>query len=100
MIDHLEGRNVAVPRAFKRNSAALCLKNSVLVKNFDRTTITKYLLVIPAVLRNEIFEACHDEPSSWHLGNARTLTKIKMKYYWPRLTLDITHYIRSCRDCR
>ena len=101
MIDHLEGHNVAVPRAFKRNLPAFCLKNSVLVKkNFDPGTKRNFLLVIPADLRDEILEACHDDPSSGHLGTARTLGKIKAKYYWPRLTSDVTHYVRSCRDCQ
>lgn len=101
MIDYLEGRNVAVPRAFKRNLPAFCLNNSVLVKkNFSPGTRAKYLLVIPPDLRDEILEACHDDPSSGHLGTARTIAKIKAKYFWPRLTSDVTHYVRSCRDCQ
>lgn len=43
---------------------------------------------------------CQDEPSSRHLGTAGPLGNIKTKYYWPRLTSDVTHYVRSCRDCQ
>lgn len=101
MIDYLEGRNAAVPRSFKRNLPAFSLRNSVLVrKNFSPGTRANYLLVIPADLRDEILEACHDDPSSGHLGTARTIARIKAKYFWPRLTSDVTHYVRSCRDCQ
>ncbi|KAM7282076.1 DDE-type integrase/transposase/recombinase [Ixodes scapularis] len=59
-----------------------------------------WLLVIPADLREEIFRACHDDPTAWHLGYSRTLTKIREKYYWPRLPKTVHLYTRSCHECR
>lgn len=54
IIDYLEGRNIAVPRVFKRSLPASSLKNAILgKKNFCPGTRTNYL-VIPGDLRDKI----------------------------------------------
>ncbi|KAM7281938.1 DDE-type integrase/transposase/recombinase [Ixodes scapularis] len=59
-----------------------------------------WLLVIPTDLREEIFQACHDDPTSGHLGYSRTLARIREKYYWPKLPKTVHLYTRSCHECQ
>jgi hypothetical protein len=40
-------------------------------------------LVVPKVLREEIFEMCHDSFTGAHLGQKKTLLKLSNRFYWP-----------------
>lgn len=100
LIEYLEGRTSCIPRNFARSLASFCFRNAVLYKkNFDHTEAA-YLLVVPTTLRADILRACHDEPSSGHLGFTRTLERIRRSYYWPRLAKTVKQYVRTCRDCQ
>lgn len=100
VIDFLEGKADSPPKEYRRVTSSLCLRNGILSKkNFGPSNST-YLLVVPENFRQEILQALHDEPTAGHLGFARTLRRIQEKYYWPRLTTDVAHYVRSCRNCQ
>lgn len=100
LIDFLNGRATNAPRVFSRNLSAFCLRNGILYKKNFSSTGKSYLLVVPEILRKEILQACHDEATSGHLGFTRTLTRIKEKYYWPRIAVEVKHYVRTCIDCQ
>lgn len=100
LIDFLEGQTSSVPKAFTRGLSSFSLRNNVLFKRNFTPNGNAHLLVVPATLRNEILQACHDEPTAGHLGFTRTLARIQEKYYWPRLSLTVKHYVRTCRDCQ
>ncbi|KAM7298845.1 DDE-type integrase/transposase/recombinase [Ixodes scapularis] len=57
---------------------------------------TPWLLVVLISLREEIFRACHDDPTAGHLGYSRTLARICDKYYWTELPKTVYLYTRSC----
>lgn len=100
IIRYLQGADVVVPRPISRGLTTYCLRDNVLYKkNFDNSEET-YLLVVPASLRDEVMQACHDDPCAGHLGFARTLARIRQKYCWPQLFSSVQHYVRSCRDCQ
>lgn len=100
VIAHLEGQEGTIPRVFLRVLPALRLRNNVLYKKSFAASARSWLLVIPADLRNEIMDACHDDPTSGHLGYSRTLARIRSKYYWPQLAKTVRHYTRTCRECQ
>ncbi|KAM7303021.1 DDE-type integrase/transposase/recombinase [Ixodes scapularis] len=75
------------------------IADSVLYKENFGNNNTPWLLVIPSDLR-EIFQACHDDPTSGHLGYSRTLARIREKYYWPKLPKTVHLYTRSCHECQ
>lgn len=100
VMEFLNGSNTTAPRAFRRVLPSLCIRNGLLVKKNFAPNNTQYLIVVPPSLRNEILQASHDEPTSGHLGIARTLARIQENYYWPRLRADVTHYVRTCRACQ
>ena len=100
LIDHLEGRGGTIPRSFSRVLPTFAIRQGVLYKKNFADGNTTWLLVIPTGLREEIFQACHDDPTSGHLGYSRTLARIREKYYWPKLPKSVHQYTRSCHECQ
>lgn len=41
-----------------------------------------------------------NDPTSAHLGTFKTFKKIAELYYWPKMKVDISKYIRSCFICQ
>ena len=58
------------------------------------------VLVIPAILRNDILRAYHDSLTAGHNGFERTLAAIRLKYYWHAMRKDIEYYVKSCVVCQ
>lgn len=100
LIDNLEGHAMPLPRHFARRLGSFCLREGILYKKNSRGQERAYLLVLPADLRADILLACHDEPTSGHLGFSRTLARIRNMYYWPGLSDDVQRYVKSCRECQ
>lgn len=100
LIDFLEGHTSTAPRLFSRGLSSFCLINNVLYKKNFTPNGRSILLVVPTPLREDVLQACHDEPSAGHLGYTRTLARIQQSYYWPRLSSVVREYVRTCRDCQ
>ena len=66
-------------------------------KNFPGKSIIQ--LCVPRALKSNVLKEFHDSALSAHFGNARTLSKIRLKYYWWGMAKDISEYIRSCTSC-
>jgi ribonuclease HI len=75
------------------------LKKSVLYRKNDRVG-RRFLLVVPSFLRREILEACHDDPSGGHFGINKTLSKVCERYWWPKMSLSVKTYVKSCSNCQ
>lgn len=100
LIDFLQGNASRPPKSFIRGLPTFCLRSGVLYKRNFAPNGRRHLLVVPSPLRNDILQACHDEPSAGHLGYARTLARIKKVYYWPQLSANLRQYVRNCHDCQ
>lgn len=63
---------------------ALCLDQGVLYrKQYSTTSIDQqHQLVVPLCLRDDILREMHDEPTSGHLGMAKTLGRLRTRFYW------------------
>lgn len=58
------------------------------------------LLVVPERLRPAILRAMHDDITSGHLGFARTLHRLRQRFYWPKLWKSTKQYVTSCPGCQ
>ena len=65
----------------------------------NRVQIPKSQLVIPAALRHEVLLQVHDIPFSGHLGVNKTYAKLRDRYFWPKMYMDVQHYVLSCESC-
>ena len=55
--------------------------------------------VVPLSLRLQLLNYCHGHRTSAHFGRQRTEAKIKSRYYWPGMTLDIRRWVKQCPQC-
>ncbi len=53
--------------------------------------------------RNEIepiLFLAYEHPLSGHFELETTLTKLKKRYYWPKMNFDVKSYIQTCDQCQ
>ncbi|KAM7306618.1 uncharacterized protein ISCGN_010321 [Ixodes scapularis] len=98
LIEHVKGQGSTVPRAFVRTLPTFSIRQGMLYKENFSDNNTAWLLVILSSLREEIFQACHDDPTAGLFGYCRTLARKREKYYWPKLAKTVHHYARSCHE--
>ena len=56
-------------------------------------------LVVPAELRLKVLYYCHDSRDSGHLGQDKTLEKLKERFYWYGMSKDSSIYVQQCSSC-
>ena len=56
-------------------------------------------LLVPQSHRHETFVHLHEHSTGGHLGETRTLHKMKQAFYWPRMRDDVQRMCRSCDKC-
>src|SRR6185369_3619820 len=42
----------------------------------------------------------HNDPIAGHFGTAKTMGKLKLQYYWPKMYDEVKRYIQSCHVCQ
>lgn len=55
--------------------------------------------VLPQELRRDAIKESHDKPNSGHRGIYKTLARVALSYYWPRMKADVCQYVRACHVC-
>ena len=56
-------------------------------------------LIIPKLLQSEILEGLHAGLLGGHLGEEKTLNKLKERFYWPGQYNDVRDWCRTCTTC-
>lgn len=51
-------------------------------------------------MRTEIIREMHCLPMGGHRGVTKTYNRIKHKYYWENLKIDVQRYIQQCLQCQ
>lgn len=57
-------------------------------------------LWIPDSLSEQVIKSAHDSLSSGHGGFAKTLSRVRQKYFWPKMVIDVKSYIDKCTICK
>jgi hypothetical protein len=57
-------------------------------------------LVVPESCVNIVLENVHDSVVAAHFGIQRTLSKVKQRYYWDSMNMDVVNWVRSCESCQ
>ena len=50
--------------------------------------------------RCKIIEECHSSTTGGHLGIAKTYHRIRDRFYWEGIKLDVQEFVRSCESCQ
>ena len=56
-------------------------------------------LVVPRVARENILSEIHSSLTSAHLGEQKTLSRLKERFYWPGHYNDVTDWCKRCVVC-
>jgi len=57
------------------------------------------LIIVPVGLRRKIFAHYHAGPSGAHMGEYKTLFRIRSRFFWPHLRKLIKEWVKSCAHC-
>ena len=79
----------------------LQLRNEVLYMAWiDNITGEKsWRLVVPKELVVFVLEELHDQPTAGHLGENRSMAKVRARFFWAGMGEDIANHIRTCDAC-
>lgn len=78
-----------------RQNSRIIEKNGLLYRTIEDGE--RKQLLLPKVLRRDVFEACHD--SVGHQGIKKTLTLVRDRCYWPGMSTDIADWCGDCGRC-
>jgi len=56
--------------------------------------------VVPAELRTQVLEECHNPPQAGHFGREKTYKSLSRCYYWPGMRVDAARFVKSCLPCQ
>ena len=79
----------------------LCIINGRLVYLELITVSSNYLcrIVIPLSLRRVIFDVLHASPATNHMGEYKTLYRIKFRFFMHRMRKYIKAWVKQCTHC-
>ena len=79
----------------------LVIKEGVLYRNYeDAHGLGQHLqLIVPKQNREEILRDIHGGALGGHLGEAKTLSRVKERFYWPGHSEDVKLWCKNCPDC-
>ncbi|KRY06856.1 Transposon Tf2-6 polyprotein, partial [Trichinella patagoniensis] len=77
------------------------MTNGVLTREWEALGTNKktMLPVIPRARVPEVLDLIHDHPTGGHLGVAKSLEKIRQRFYWPQQREDVEDWCRTCDAC-
>ena len=80
----------------------LVIENGILIRLFIHPSEgkpTTKQMVTPKCLHQSILESLHAGTVGGHLGQAKTLSKLKMRFYWPGHYRDVDEWCHTCPTC-
>jgi len=80
---------------------ALAVRKGVLMKRWESEDGKefKWLLVLPKSLRKKVLDSLHSSKTAGHLGREKTLPKVRGRFYWVGMSVDVRAYVKRCADC-
>ncbi|KAI8480272.1 hypothetical protein Bbelb_419750 [Branchiostoma belcheri] len=77
----------------------LTVKNGILHRRWRPNSRVLFQRVAPKALVPVILRELHNGPLSGHLGPAKTLRRVYIRFYWPGMTQEVKRWCRSCTKC-
>ena len=77
----------------------LFVKDDTLFYLWEDPVAPRYLFVAPQSMHEEILSHCHDDPISGHLGQTKTLERLKNCAIWHKMSQTCKLYVSSCAVC-
>jgi hypothetical protein len=84
------------PAALRRAAERFLLKDGQL---YRKDTPPRRVLGLPDDRRRALHDA-HDEHWGGHRGQQSTYAKLKDRFWWPKMSVDVRRYVESCEICQ
>jgi transposase InsO family protein len=87
-------------KALRQHWRNLFVSNGVLYRRLvveDRNS--KVQIALPRSLRTQILERLHSDPTAGHLGTAKTIERVKARFYWIGWRRDTMRFVSHCHTC-
>jgi hypothetical protein len=75
-----------------------CDQESVLYHK-SSSALEEPKIVVPLTLREQIIWQHHKPVFLGHQGEKRTLSNLRLYYYWPSMSKDVEKFIQKCTSC-
>ena len=69
----------------KKGSIVLLGEKLLLFKDIHMVNKLLSLIIVPDTLRRTLFDHYHSGPSGGHMGEYKTLYRLRMRFFWPNL---------------
>uniref|UniRef100_A0A8C4XBU5 Gypsy retrotransposon integrase-like protein 1 n=1 Tax=Erpetoichthys calabaricus TaxID=27687 RepID=A0A8C4XBU5_ERPCA len=76
------------------------LENDLLYRVSEHEGGVRKLLLIPQAFRRQVCELAHAHLLGGHLGNEKTLERIKLRFYWLGINEEVRRFCVSCPECQ
>ena len=77
----------------------LKFKDGVLYYSWTNVVGRSDCLIVPEEFRPRVLYFCHDSKGSGHLGQTKTLDRLKLRFYWYGMSKDSDIYVKQCSNC-
>jgi hypothetical protein len=77
----------------------LIVRDGILYYKWEDPVTSRYLFVVPECMKEKVFKSCHDAISAGHLGQNKTLHRIKQCAIWHGMSKDCKLYVQNCSIC-
>ena len=57
------------------------------------------LIVVPILLRRKLLSHYHAGPTGGHMGEYKTLYRVRLRFFWPKLREDIKEWVKKRGHC-
>ena len=76
------------------------ISGGILFRVYTKGTRSWEQVVVPKDLRPYVLTVAHDILLAGHCGARRTLARLREKFDWPGVTVDVGKYVASCDICQ
>ena len=85
--------------ALKEHRVKIIKVKLVLLKPVLSNSQQLTLIIVPKPLERKIFSHFHAVPTSFHMGEYKTLYRMRIRFFWTGLRTDVTAWVKGCARC-
>ena len=86
--------------AFTHEGATLCVEDDMLLNLHQVGDEIRRRIVVPERYRQCVMWNAHNSAFGGHCGRDRTIARLQLDYYWPKLGSDVRNWCRTCHECQ
>ena len=78
----------------------VAIESGLLGLSENRHGRTRFQVLVPGKLREDVLKWAHEHPSSGHMGTQKTVNRLLDRFSWPGMCHQAKTFCRSCITCQ